>query len=81
MPLLYYLMGNRGKKNEEEDQKHASLAADLRPRRTPAGPPASIVYRIFGSPIAGRKLGNGPGVGMSGAGTQMNFMGGPSPET
>lgn len=35
---------------------------------------------IFGSPIAGGKLGNGPGVGMSGAGTQMNFMGGGVPK-
>jgi len=41
----------------------------------PAQPQQQGNAEVFGSPIVGGKLGNGPGVGMSGAGTQMNFMG------
>ncbi len=29
---------------------------------------------VFGSPITSGKIGNGPGVGLSGAGTQRNFL-------
>jgi hypothetical protein len=44
-----------------------------------AGPPGNPMAgnaEILGSPIGTGKLGNGPGVGMSGAGTQQNMFGG-----
>jgi hypothetical protein len=39
------------------------------------GSPGMQNAEVMGSPIGTGKLGNGPGVGMSGAGTQMNFGG------